>query len=186
MHDLAPLTALGGSTPMSDTIGAVTIMEAPDWALASVAARLGQEDACNAALADILGAPLPGIAAHVQAARMGAFWTGPHIWMVEAPYHSHENLAASLKAHLGDCASVTEQSDAWVRFDITGDGLERLFERLCNLDLAGRATGTARRTVIEHLGCYVICRAEGVHVYGPRSSAKSLHHAMTNAARAAF
>lgn len=186
MHDLPPLTALGGSTAVKDTISPVTIQESPDWALASVAARLGQEDTCNSALADILGAPLPGIAAHVQGDSISAFWTGPHIWMIEAPYHSHEDLAATLKARLGDCASVTEQSDAWVRFDISGDGLEHLFERLCNLDLAKRATGTARRTVIEHLGCYVICRAEGVHLYGPRSSAKSLHHALINAARAAF
>lgn len=184
MHDLAQLTALGGTTPLQDSIGPVTITESPDWALASVAARLGQEKACSAALAAALGAAVPGMAAHVQGPSLGAFWTGPYIWMVEAPFHSHENLAANLKAELGECASVTEQSDAWVRFDVSGQRVERVFERLCNLDLAKLAAGSARRSVIEHLGCFVIRRADGVHVYGPRSSARSLHHAMIGAARA--
>ncbi|ATX65417.1 sarcosine oxidase subunit gamma [Roseinatronobacter bogoriensis] len=186
MHDLAPLTALAGTTPVQDSIGPVTITEAPDWALASVAARLGQEKACSTALASVLGADIPGVAAHTQGPAMSAFWTGPHIWIVEAPYDSHEDLAAMLSAKLGECASVTEQSDAWVRFDVTGDGIERLFERLCNLDLAKLGQGAARRSVIEHLGCYVIRGTEGIHVYGPRSSAQSLHHALTSAARAVF
>lgn len=186
MHDLAPLTALGGTTPVKDSIGPVTISESPDWALASVAGRLAQEQACHTGLGAALGAAAPGIAAHVQGARLSAFWIGPHLWMVEAAYDSHENLATALKASLGDCASVTEQTDAWVRFDITGEALERLFERLCNLDLAQMPAGSARRTVIEHLGCYVIRRAEGVHIYGPRSSARSLHHALIGAARATF
>ncbi len=186
MHDLAPLTALGGDTPVHDSIGPVTITEAPDWALASVAARLGQEKACTTALASALGVAVPGIAAHTRGPVMSAFWTGPHIWMVEAPHHSHEDLAAMLAAKLGDCASVTEQSDAWVRFDIAGDKVERLFERLCNLDLTTMTNGSARRSVIEHLGCYVIRNLDAVHVYGPRSSARSLHHALTGAARAVF
>jgi len=186
VHDLAPLTALGGSTPATDTIGPVTLAESPDWALASVAARLGQEESCRAALAAALGGAAPAIAAHMQGPDLGAFWTGPDIWMVEAPHHSHESLAAVLKAQLGDCASVTEQSDAWVRFDFGGEGLEQVFVRLCNLDLARMAAGSARRSVIEHLGCYVIRRADGVHVYGPRSAARSLHHALTSAARAVF
>ena len=186
MHDLAPLTALGTSTPVQDSIGPVTLTESPDWALASVAARLGQEAECSAALATALGVAVPGIAEHVQGPDLGAFWTGPHVWIVEAPHHSHEDLAAKLKASLGDWASVTEQSDAWVRLDITGQGLERLFERLCNLDLAQMPRGSARRSVIEHLGCFIIRRADGVHVYGPRSSARSLHHAMIGAARAVF
>jgi sarcosine oxidase, subunit gamma len=184
VHDLSPLTALGGTAPLQDRIGPVTLTESPDWALASVAARLGQEEGCRAALAAALGGAAPAIAAHVQGPDMGAFWTGPDIWMVEAPYHSHETLAATLKAQLGDCASVTEQSDAWVRFDISGAGLEQVFARLCNLDLERMAAGSARRSVIEHLGCYVIRRADGMHVYGPRSSARSLHHALSSAARA--
>ncbi|MEL6682896.1 MAG: hypothetical protein AAFQ09_09650, partial [Pseudomonadota bacterium] len=47
MHDLKPITALGGAEPRTDTIGTVTIAENDGVSLASVAARLGQEAACQ-------------------------------------------------------------------------------------------------------------------------------------------
>lgn len=186
MHDLAPMTALGASDPRSDTIGPVTITESPDWALASVAARLGQESACQSALETLLGTPAPGIAGHARGAALAAFWIGPHIWMVEAPYAAHPDLARHIKSTCTDTASVTDQTGAWVRFDLTGDDLPRLMERLCNLDMDKMQPGQARRSVIEHLGCYVIRHADSITIYGPRSSAQSLHHALITAATSVF
>ncbi|MCC5954480.1 MAG: sarcosine oxidase subunit gamma [Natronohydrobacter sp.] len=186
MHDLAPMTPLGASAPRRDTIGPVTITEAPDWALTSVAARLGQEATSQAALEKVMGNPAPGIAGHTSGAIFSAFWIGPHIWMVEAPYATHPDLAAQIKATCADTASVTDQTGAWVRFDLTGDDLPRLMERLCNLDMGKMQAGTARRTVIEHLGCYVIRHADSITIYGPRSSAKSLHHALVTVAKSVF
>lgn len=186
MHDLAPLTARGASAPCQDTIGPVTISEAPDWALSSVAARLGQEAACLDALTRLLGAKAPDVAQHVQGKALSAFWIGPHIWMVEAPYATYHNLARQAKTACADSASVTEQTDAWVRFDLTGDGFDRVMERLCNLDMGQMQPGHARRSVIEHLGCYVIRQVGGITIYGPRSSAKSLHHALITAAKSVF
>ena len=46
--------------------------------------------------------------------------------------------------------------------------------------------GDATRTVIEHLGTYVIQGTQGMTVLGPRSAAGSLHHALVTAARSAF
>ena len=72
-----------------------------------------------------------------------------------------------------------------MRFDITASDLPALFERLCNHDLRRAGVGAATRTVIDHLGCYVIRRSETeVTILGPRSSAHSLHHALTTAAKA--
>ncbi|MDD7970723.1 sarcosine oxidase subunit gamma [Roseinatronobacter alkalisoli] len=186
MHDLTPLTALGSGAPQTDTIGPVTISENPDSALVSVAARLGQEAACARVLAAILGVPAPDVAQFVQGATLGAFWTAQHCWMVDGPDDPQAGLSARLKAELGDMASVTDQSVGWVRFDLQGDGLGVLFERLCNLDMARMPTGSARRSVIEHLGCFVLHRDGGYTVYGPRSSAQSLHHALVTAARSVF
>ncbi|MCC5958592.1 MAG: sarcosine oxidase subunit gamma [Rhodobacteraceae bacterium] len=189
MHDLAPLTALGSSAPQRDTIGPVTITENPDRALASVAARLGQDAACTKALASVLGTSAPDVAQCVQGPALGAFWMAQHCWIVDGPYDLDDpqtDLAARLKAELGDMASVTDQSGAWVRFDVHGDGLGALFERLCNLDMARMTDGTARRTMIDHLGCFVLSHRGGNTVYGPRSSAQSLHHALITAARSAF
>lgn len=186
MHDLAPLTALGAAAPRSDTIGPVTISEAPDWALASVAARLERESACLDALSRLLGTDAPDVAQHVQGAALGAFWIGPHVWMCEAPYSTTPDLVQRAKAACASSASVTDQTDAWVRFDLAGEGITRVMERLCNLDMGQMQPGQARRSVIEHLGCYVIRHADGISVYGPRSSAASLYHALATAAKSVF
>lgn len=186
MHDLAPLTALGASAARTDTIGPVTITESPDWALASVAARLGQESACQSALESLLGTPAPSIAAHASGVALSAFWIGPHLWMVEAPFTSHPDLADRIKPICLEKASVTDQTGAWVRFELSGEDLPRLMERLCNLDIGTMRAGQARRSVIEHLGCYVIRHVDSITIYGPRSSAQSLHHALVTAAKSVF
>lgn len=183
MHDLVPLTALGAATPRRDTIGAITIAENPDVALASVAARRGETDACKVALAAWLDAPAPGIAEHSGDAR-AAFWLGPDMWMLEAPFATHEGMAQDLAQRFQGVASVTEQTDAWARFDLSGDALAEMLARLTNLDLATLPARFARRTVMEHVGCYLLRRGAGYSVYGPRSSADSLHHALAQAAGA--
>lgn len=181
---LAPITPLGGTTPARVTIGPVTVTEVVDTALASLAARAGHDIAAAATAA---GIPLPGPGRAARGATYAAFWLGPQQWMVEAPFASHEDIVSHLKPVFGQTASLTEQTDAWARFDVTGSALPRLFERLCAYDLAAQVPGAATRTVIEHLGCYVILRDTGhVSVLGPRSSAQSLFHALTTAARSAF
>jgi sarcosine oxidase, subunit gamma len=51
------------------------------------------------------------------------------------------------------------------------------------VDFPAAPVGFASRTVIEHTGCYLIKRAAGAAtLYGPRSSARSLLHALTVAA----
>ena len=186
MHNLAPLTALGAAAPRTDTFGPVTLREEPDWALASVTARKDQANVCQTALARLLGVDAPGIAQHVSGADHSAFWIGPASWMIAAPYDRHPDLARKAKAALGDAASVTDQSGAWVRLDMSGDGVVQVMERLCNLDMGIMTPGQARRTVIDHLGCYAIRHAQGITLYGPRSGAQSLHHAVITAMRSAL
>ncbi len=183
-NPLKSLTALGNPTAQSDTIGAVTITENPGTALASLASRLGRE-AEVASLAATAGIPLPGPGRSAAAVPYGALWLGPEQWMIEAPFASHEDIAAILKPIFGEAASITEQTDAWVRFDVTAANLPGYFERLCNFDLVRAGAGAATRTVIDHLGCYIIRRSDTlVSLLGPRSSAHSLHHALTTAAKA--
>lgn len=183
-NPLKPLTALGSPSAQSDTIGAVTITENPNSALASLASRLGRE-AEVASLAASAGIPLPGPGRAEAAATYAALWLGPEQWMIEAPFATHEDITAILKPIFGEAASITEQTDAWVRFDITASDLPGYFERLSNFDLARAGAGAATRTVIDHLGCYIIRRSQTlVSLLGPRSSAHSLHHALVTAARA--
>ena len=184
MHDLIPITPLGRTTEKIDRFKGLQISECPDWALASLAARRNREGDTATAAEKFLGIPLPDVATCATSGAFTAFWTGPQQWMIKAPHNSHEDLAAQLKAAVGDAASVTEQTDGWCRFDLQGERCHDVLERLCNADTRVMAQGQVTRTRLEHLGCFLICRTKNSHfsVIGPRSSAGSLHHALTVAA----
>lgn len=183
-HRLKPIPPLAGDAPCTDQFNGLTVTENPDFALASVTCRLGQDKAFSAAAKKAFGFAPPGPGQVAGKGNFSLIWTGPDQWMVEAPFASHEDIATILKAALKSTASVTEQTDGWARFDIHGSAVPDVFERLCNLNIRAMEEGHATRTAIDHLGCIVICRkrAEHLSVLGPRSSAGSLHHAITTAA----
>jgi sarcosine oxidase subunit gamma len=177
------LTALGAAEPMTHQIGTVAVTERFDVAIASLACRMGRGADVEAA-AQRASIPLPAPASWQGGSPFSAFWVASEMWLVEAPFASHEDIVSHLKPIFGDAASITEQTDAWVRFDLSAPDLSALMERLCNVDFPKAAEGFATRTVIEHTGCYLIKRGAGaVTVYGPRSSARSLLHAIEVAAK---
>ena len=185
MASLIALTALGAREPAVVEIGPLRITERTDLALASVAARRGRM-ADLAAAAQGAGVPLPEAARHQAGAPYSAFWTAPETGFVEAPFGSHELIADQLKAALGDAASITEQTDAWVAFDLAAADLTPLLERLCNVDFRSAPKGYETRTVMEHLGVYLFKLDQcAVRLYGPRSSAQSLLHEVWTAAASA-
>ena len=179
---LQQMTALGHAAAKVLDIGPYRIAERFDVALASLATRRGHDgDVAKAAKA--ANVPLPKPSTAIAGQPFSGFWLAPDMWMIEAHFDSHEDIAAHLKTVFGGAASITEQTDAWVRFDVTGGNLVSLFERLSNLDLAALPEGHCSRTVIEHLGCYLIkWPTAEVTLYGPRSSAQSLLHALEVAA----
>jgi sarcosine oxidase subunit gamma len=178
---LEPLPPLGHATPEVTTIGPFTLTERTNSALASLAIRRGRAADVTAAAA-AAGIPLPPPGRY-QTQTLAAFWLAPEMWMIEAPFATHEDIRAHLLTLFHDAASITEQTDAWVCFDLTAPNLPALMERLCNVDLRAAADGHATRTVIDHLGCYLIKHAaQTITLYGPRSSAETLHHALTVAA----
>ncbi|WP_420584155.1 sarcosine oxidase subunit gamma [Ruegeria sp.] len=186
MHDLVAITALGGTEPRVDTVAGVTCTEVPGVALASVAARMGQESKAAKALSGFIDAPSPEIGAWAGST-ISAFWAGPDQWMVEAPFDTHEDIASQAKAVMGDAASVTEQTDSWTRFDLAGDGILAVLELLSQLDPRKMNEGSAARCSIHHVGCFLLRRSPDlISIYGPRSSAGSLHHAIVAAMRSAL
>ena len=92
--------------------------------------------------------------------------------------------AATLAATFGASAAITDQSDAWVRFDVTGGDVVLMLERLSGANTRRMQAGSATRTAIHHMHCVIVCRAGGTDftILGPRSSAASLHHALVAAA----
>lgn len=110
-----------------------------------------------------LDLPGPGLFAD------GAFWTGPDQWMLERP--------------APEGCLITDQTDAWAVFEIEGP-VEPLLEKLVNLDLSRFGPGSATRTGMEHMGVFVIRRSTTrVAVYGMRSAAGSVWHALETAAK---
>jgi sarcosine oxidase, subunit gamma len=184
--ELRAMTALGAHEPAVLTVGPLTITERTDVALASVAARRGRMGDLTKA-AKGAGIPLPDPARYQTDAPWSAFWVAPEMWFVEAPFATHQLIADQLKAKLADAASITEQTDAWVVFDLAAADLSQVLERLCNVDFRAVPDGHATRTVIDHLGCYLVRRgAADLRLFGPRSSAGSLLHALEAAARSAW
>lgn len=185
LPEMTPLTALGGQDPVVANTGSVVLTEVTHLALASVTARHGQDETCKAHLTDLLEHPAPSIEELVMHDPEAAFWIGPDQWMVGAPHDTHEDLAAGLKARFGASASVTEQNDAWAVFDLEGTFIPAM-ELLCPINMQSFPTGSASRTTIDHMGCFVTRRAaDHLRILGPRSSAGSLHHALLTAMRAA-
>lgn len=186
MHRLKAITALGGTEPRVDQHGPITLSEKSGVALASVAARAGGKRATMMAIKRLTGAPAPN-PGHANGTQITAFWTGPDQWMLEAPYSSHETLFEQATTEVKGKASVTEQSDGWCQFDLQGEGLSGVLERLCPINMHNFDAGHAIRTSIEHLGCFVICRTKShISIFGPRSSAGSLHHGLLIAIRSAY
>lgn len=185
-HRLKPISPLGHAEPAVEALGPCTLVEVVDIALASLAIRAGRE-ADVARIAGAQGIPLPGPGQAAAGAACSAFWMGPGLWMIEAPFTSHENIVARLKPLFDDAASLTEQTDAWARLRIAGPDLPRLFERLCNADLARAQPSVALRTTIEHLGAFLLIRDNRtIDVLTARSSAGSMHHALVAAAGSVF
>ncbi|CAM3062539.1 sarcosine oxidase subunit gamma [Paracoccus nototheniae] len=175
MTDLTPVCALGAPAPRSRRIGVLSLTEDAGLGLASLALRR------DAPPPDI---PLPGPGEWVAGAGLAVFWTGPGQWMVEYPGGADRDVAADLAARAPAC-SVTEQTDGFVSVDLhaPAPALDRLLEKLVNLDPRRCGPGTANRTGFHHLAVFVIRRAgDHLAIIGPRSAADTIWHGLIRAA----
>ena len=187
MHDLTPITALGAPQAQTHKIGEVSLCENPNVALFCVAAQRGKEADCAQKLEKLLPAlPQP------NELKIGdpicAFWMSSDMYMLMTAFETHETYAEELAQDFGSCASITEQTDGWVCFDLRGSRLEAVMELICPVNLRASSEGLAQRTSIEYIGCFVLQMHsnEWIRVIGPRSSALSLHHAIIGALKSAL
>ena len=185
MPNLTARSPLGFTTPHKDIVGSYSISEVTDRAMASITARKDAAAAVKTILTKILKKPAPKVGGYC-AGEIEAFWTGQGQWMMVASFANNEDIVASFADKFKDKASLTEQTDGWSRFAITGPDIDRLCTLLCNLDTRALIAGTANRTSVEHIGCFVIRVADDcLHMIGPRSSARSLYNAISVAAKSA-
>ena len=178
MIRLETTTALGRKTPFDETIGGIHIAEIAAPVLASLAMRHGQETGFKRAATGALKTALPGPGQSSGTASCRVIWMGPDQYLVEG------KTGADLGSAFGGHAAVTDQGDAWAGFDLSGAACVAMLERLSSSDSRRMSAGDATRTPIHHMHCILVCREAGTGftVYGPRSAAASLHHALTAAA----
>lgn len=183
MHNLIAKSAFGEQNARENVFPNLSIQENFGINIASITARNGQLKLLEKATKKNYRIALPGI---MQIASKGVFdmmWVGPDQYFFFTTDTKYNDIFAAVKIDAGSSASITEQTDAWVRFDITGDHAIDLFPFLCSLDVNSMPDSNATRTVIEHLGCFVMKYTnDKFSILGPRSSAGSLHHAIINAA----
>lgn len=191
MTSLTAITALGGTTPYDEVISGIRITEIADTCLASLAMRRGKTAGFRKAAQKALGANLPAAGQRTGNDEQAVIWMGPDQFLVEIATSADDlagdlagDLADRLGAAFGAAASITDQSDAWVRFDISGNKTVAMLERLSAADTRQMQANAAVRTPVHHMLCLLICREAGTSftIYGPRASAQSLHHALTAAA----
>lgn len=177
MTDLTPITALGSTTPLSQSFGPLTLAENSDLGLVSLALRMGQ------AAPKPFGLDLPQPGQSVSGESVSAFWTGPDQWMLEGPGQGDGDFAALVMAQAPG-ASVTEQTDGFVAFEITAetsDQIDRLITKLVNVDPTTFTAGHATRTGLHHMTVFLVRRADTrLAVIGMRTLADALWHALTS------
>lgn len=174
MTDLRPLTALGHSAPMQTIIGPFSACERSDLGIASLV---------STAPVSPFGLSLPD-AGHMTSNGAGdmAIWSGQNQWMILSDGAGDTDFAAKLAEDLTPAlCKITEQTDAWVAFEISGNemALSAALSHLVNLPLQTLTTGCAMRTLVHHMNVFVIRPDAGKVIFlGMRSQAGSLWHAL--------
>jgi len=181
VHRLNPISPLLSKKPIRKEFGPYSIEEVTSNALASYSLRKGTERDAKKNVEQFMAGPLPD-AMSSKFGKISSFWIGPSQWMIEASIDTYEDLAGELTQISAGTASVTEQTDAWCRFDLMGDNLADPLSLLCNVDVPSFEGGEVTRCQMDHMGCFLICRdLTNISILGPRSAAESLYHAITAA-----
>ena len=184
MHNLNPISPLGNTEQISREVGPYTISEVTAYSLASYSLRKGSENDAKKKVEQFIGSSLPDVMGS-NFGKISSFWIGPSQWLIEAPIEIHEDFASELSEISMGKASITEQTDAWCRFDLKGSELAKPLSLLCNVDVPSFKGGEVTRCQMDHLGCFLICREiEHITILGPRSAAESLYHAIIAALKA--
>lgn len=168
---------LGGHTL---DLGDVAVAEVTDIAIVAIATPLGGGEALASAIQAAWGCALPaprGTSASSDGSVTLIFST-PDQTLALLP--GVDGLAVTdVAAKLGDAGYYSEQTDNWAGLRVSGAKAITALERICPLDLALIPVGGAERTVMEHLGAFIMREAEDRFLLlSGSSSAKSFLHAI--------
>lgn len=161
-------------------LGDVAVAEVTDISIVSIATPLAGRDALEAAVQGAWGCPLPlprwSTISADKSNRL--IFSTPDQTLAVLP--GVDGLAVTIVAEtLGDVGYYTEQTDNWVGLRVNGTKAITALERICPLDLDTLPVDGAERTVMEHLGVFIVKEAEDQFLlFSGSSSAKSFLHAV--------
>ncbi len=161
-------------------LGDVAVAEVTDIAIVSIATPLDGGEALASVVTVAWGCALPAPRGTTISAdgSVTLIFSTPDQTLAILP--GADGLAVNdVAATLGDAGYYTEQTDNWVGLRVSGAKVITALERICPLDLALMPIGGAERTVMEHLGVFIMREAEDRFLLlSGSSSAKSFLHAV--------
>jgi sarcosine oxidase subunit gamma len=152
-----------GAAPV--TAGGVTLAEVALAPMTSVAPFNGKDKAVARALKAMgLRFPAPNTAVAQGGAEI--IWTG----------RGQAFLIGPDPAPLAAAAALTDQTDGWAGFLLSGDGAAAVLARLVPVDCAAMAEGASVRTMLVHMNLILTRRADGFRMMVFRSMARAAWH----------
>jgi|SRR6185437_12246475 methylglutamate dehydrogenase subunit D len=157
--------------------------------VARIEARRGQTAEVAERLRAKWGIAPPNASRWVSHGEVAIGGIGPNTWIAV-----HENagnsFADSLQPLIGHCASVVDQSDAYVIVRLAGPKVREILARLVPIDVHPRSfrVGDIAQTVCGYMGVTLWRLEDGAQgdpafeIWGGRSSAGSLHEAISHSA----
>ena len=175
-------TAVGGGRGVIAT-------ERDGLAIARIAARGAQGARVSELLRAQLGIELPSAPRRVTRGDVGLAGVGPGTWLATRDSAGDE-FVQSLRSSLGDSASVSDQSDAYVILRLTGPQVRATLAKLIPIDIHPRGfqVSDVTQTVCGYVGV-TLWRLEDTapgdpvfEIWAGRSLAVSLHQAISHSA----
>ncbi|HEX4268679.1 MAG TPA: sarcosine oxidase subunit gamma family protein [Steroidobacteraceae bacterium] len=169
--------------------GGVIATERHGLGVARLAARRGQSARLTELFRASLGAELPSGPRRTSLGDVGVAGVGPETWLATRDGAGNA-FAESLRRLLGDCAAVSDQSDAYVILRLTGPKVRDMLAKLVPIDVHPRGfqVNDVAQTVCGYVNV-TLWRLEdsaqsdpAFEIWAGRSLAVSLHQAICHGA----
>lgn len=156
------------------------LVERDDLALVSLAIPLGGLAKMETALKDGFGLTMPEPLMSSENNGVRALQIAPDQLMLLFP-HATPDADPYVAGKTDGAGYTTDQTDVWVRLELSGEAALSALERLCPLDLHESVfpLDAAARTTMEHMGTIIIrTAADRFLLLSASSSARSFLHAV--------
>lgn len=162
------------------SFGDSTIVERDDLALVSISTPQGGDAALAGALGKGWSLDVPAPTLSTVSGDTRAIRTAPDQMMLVFP-HPTPDANTHVQSKLNGTGYTTDQTDAWVVLEVSGPDAISALERICPLNLhdSAFAENSAGRTIMEHMGAFIVRTGEHTFLLmSASSSAQSFLHAV--------